>query len=43
MDFSILPHGTLAAFGFFGKKVSAKSFLMGDFPGAGYFEPLLGT
>ncbi len=43
MNLSILPHPAFAAFGFFGKQMSAESFLMGNFTRAGYFKPLLGT
>jgi hypothetical protein len=42
-DLSLFAEIAFAFLGFLGKNVTFEGFLVGDLPGAGYFEPLLGT
>ncbi|HTR30102.1 MAG TPA: hypothetical protein VMH27_12580 [Puia sp.] len=42
-NFAFLAHQALALFGFLRKNVTLERFLVGNFAGARYFEPLFGT
>jgi len=42
-DFPFLAEIAFAFLGFLSKNVTFEGFLVGDLPGAGYLEPLLGT